>query len=245
MSYRSDEDLNFLRQCSADDLDPLVRYLTADKDGSPRLTESLTKSDRYKECHPAHEYYWDLIAAELQTFGANSIVTLFRGGEGVLYRKILTDVCDKMKVNYNPRSAVELIEQNLLMKLLTDSLDRMDYDAKARLVESLGLRTTSLTGPAITAALQLGVQAGGFATYQLAVIVANAVANAVLGHGLSLGLNAALTRAIGLAAGPIGWVVTGLWTVASLAGPAYRVTIPCVVHVAFLRAKLSQARSFA
>ena len=242
MSYRADDDLNFLRQCTADDLEPLVRYLTTDKDGSRRLTESLTGSEPYKQSYPAHDYYWDLIAAELQTFGANSIATVFRGGEGVLYREILTNVCDKMKVNHNPKSSVELIEQNLLMKLLTDSLERMDDAAKRQLVDALKLNTTSLTGPAIATALQFGIQAGGFASYQLAVIVANAVANAVLGHGLSLGLNAALTRAIGIAAGPIGWVVTGLWTVASLAGPAYRVTIPAVVHIAFLRAKLAQGK---
>lgn len=41
----------------------------------------------------------------------------------------------------------------------------------------------------------------------------------------------------GLAVGPIGWAITGLWTAISLAGPAYRITIPCVCHVAYLRQK--------
>lgn len=39
-------------------------------------------------------------------------------------------------------------------------------------------------------------------------------------------------------AGPIGWALTGLWALMDIAGPAYRVTIPVVIQVAFLRAKL-------
>ena len=84
---------------------------------------------------------------------------------------------------------------------------------------------------------QVGIRAAGFVAYQVAVIVANAVAKAVLGRGLSLAANAALTRIIGMFAGPIGWVITGIWTAIDIAGPAYRVTIPCVCHVAYLRLK--------
>ncbi|MNH46242.1 hypothetical protein D3C79_1089360 [compost metagenome] len=37
--------------------------------------------------------------------------------------------------------------------------------------------------------------------------------------------------------GPIGWVVTGAWTMVDIASPAYRVTIPAVIQVAALRQK--------
>ena len=57
------------------------------------------------------------------------------------------------------------------------------------------------------------------------------LANAVLGHGLKVVTNAALTRAIGYFCRALSrWVITGLWTAISVAGPAYRVTIPCVCH---------------
>ena len=49
----------------------------------------------------------------------------------------------------------------------------------------------------------------------------------------NIGLEGMMT--IGAFAGPIGWVITGLWTLADVAGPAYRVTIPAVIQVAFLR----------
>jgi hypothetical protein len=46
------------------------------------------------------------------------------------------------------------------------------------------------------------------------------------------------SRALGAVLGPIGWAVTGLWTLADLSAPAYRVTVPCVVQVAYIRQKL-------
>lgn len=78
----------------------------------------------------------------------------------------------------------------------------------------------------------------GFLMYRMATVVANAVAKQLLGKGLTFAANAALTRTIGVLAGPIGWIITGLWTAIDLAGPAYRVTVPCVIHIAYLRQKI-------
>ena len=238
MAYRNDEDLKFLENVSNSDLEILVEILTTDKDGDTRFTEELTMNDRFKAHSPNHSKYWDLIAAEIQCFGANSFVTMFRGGEGVVYKEVLTDACDKMKVNYNKNATVEVIEMNLLMKILTDSMQDMKPEELKKVVEDLGLNTTNYTAQAVTAALQGAIRFSGFVAYQVALIVANAVAKALLGHGLKLATNAALTRSMAIFAGPIGWVLTGIWALIDIAGPAYRITIPIVIQVAFLRAKL-------
>ena len=65
----------------------------------------------------------------------------------------------------------------------------------------------------------------------------NAVLKALIGRGLSLAGNAALTRTMAILTGPIGWVITGLWTAIDIAGAEYRVTIPAVIQVAALRQK--------
>ncbi|PVX82416.1 hypothetical protein C7402_109270 [Paraburkholderia unamae] len=44
-------------------------------------------------------------------------------------------------------------------------------------------------------------------------------------------------RYLSVAIGPVGWVISTLWTVAGLASPAYRVTLPCVVQIAYMRQK--------
>jgi len=243
MAYRIDPDLSFLAQCSSEELDPLVKYLTQDKDGALRYTEELTMSAEYKAFAPNHRRYWQLVAAELQLFGGNSFVSLFRGGEGVLYREVLTDVCDKMKVNYNKKATTEFIESSLMAKILTDALENMSEKERRELVQAIGVKTTSFTGPAVAAAIQIAIRTSGFMAYQIAATVANIVARQLLGHGLTFAANAALTRVIGILAGPIGWALTGLWTALTIAGPAYRVTIPSVIHVAFLRASLKHRGS--
>ncbi|MHA6897190.1 zinc-ribbon domain-containing protein [Ralstonia pseudosolanacearum] len=44
-------------------------------------------------------------------------------------------------------------------------------------------------------------------------------------------------RGVGALLGPIGLVVTGFWTLAEMANPAYRVTVPCVIQIAYMRQK--------
>lgn len=238
MAYRHDRDLEFLGNCISGDLEIIVEILTKDKDGSTRFTEELTEDPRYKAHYPNHQKYWNLIAAELQCFGANSVATILRGGEGVPYKEILTDVCDKLDVNYNSNASVDVIEMNLLMKILTDSMENMTPEQFREMVKDLDLKTTDFSKQAVIAALQAGVRFSGFAAYQVALLVANAVAKAVVGRGLNLAVNAGLTRMMGLVAGPIGWALTAIWTLLDISGPAYRVTMPCVVQIAFLRAKL-------
>ena len=238
MAYRYDTDLEFLSEMSSEELGDLVYCLTHDRDGTVRFTEELTANDLYKQHHPDHQKYWELIAAEIQCFGANTFATVLRGGKGVEYKEILTDVCDKMKVNYNKDSSVEQIESNLLMKILTDALEKMSPEELKELAEATGVKNTNgITAETMVGVFQTVFRLGGFKSYQLTLIVVNAVLKALIGRGLTLAGNAALTRTMALLTGPIGWVITGLWTAIDIAGAAYRVTIPAVIQVAALRQK--------
>jgi hypothetical protein len=235
MAYRHDPDLEFLDSLSSEELNDLVYLLTHDKDGERRLTESLTQEDNYKKHYPDHKQYWKEIAAEIQCFGGNTFANMFRGG-GVPYKEVLCDVCDKMKVNYNKDSSTKKIEQNLLMKILEDALEKMSAEEIAKLGKELGLENTSkLTSQGLTAIFLAVFRAGGFKSYQLTVIIVNAVLTAIFNRGLTLGGNVLLTRTASILTGPIGWIITGLWTMVDIAGPAYRVTIPAVIQIAYLR----------
>jgi len=238
VAYRYDRDLEFLGELASEDLNDLVYCLTHDKDGDDRLTEELTNHDLYKKYYPEHSEYWKEIAAEIQCFGANTFATMFRGGEGVEYKEVLTDVCSKMKVNFNKNSSVEKIEQNLLIKILEDAIENMSPDELKELARATGVENTSrITKESMVVVFQTVFRAGGFKSYQLTVIIVNAVLKALIGRGLSFAGNAALTRTMAVLTGPIGWVITGLWTAIDIAGAAYRVTIPAVIQVAVLRQK--------
>lgn len=232
-----DYNLSFLSMASQSDLKVLVDYITLDKSGSPRLTESLTCTDEYKKCYPhSLNKMTGSIIDELQRFGGNTFFNIIRG-HGVPYRTILCDVCKKMKVNFNKKSSVEVIESCLLQHILLKTMDEMSDADLRNLLAELDIRTTSFSKQAMIAAVQGAIKIGGFASYKIAVIVANSVARALLGRGLSFAANAALTRWIGVFAGPIGWAVTIAWTALDIAGPAYRVTIPAVIQIAYMRVK--------
>lgn len=150
-----------------------------------------------------------------------------------------------MKVNFNKKSTVEVIEMNLMQKIFLDSLENMSDEDLQKTMQDLGIKTTAFGKQTAIAAIQFAIRKGGFSAYKLALIVANAIARALLGRGLSLAANAALTRYMAVFAGPIGWAVTVLWTAYDIAGPAYRVTIPCVVQIAYMRAKQKYAAELA
>lgn len=238
MAYREDSDLRFLGELKSEDLNDLVTCLTHDKDGQVRLTEELTMSDAYKRHYPDHRQYWQAVAAEVQCFGANTLATMFRGGKGVPYREVLCDVCDKMKVNYNAEASVERIENNLLMKILTDAIEHMGDAERRELVASMGVaHQGSVTPQVLTGIFQAIFRAGGFKSFQLTAIVVNAILKALIGRGLAFGGGAVVMRTAAILTGPIGWAATGLWTAVDIASPAYRVTIPAVIQIAFLRQK--------
>ncbi|ANH66652.1 DUF3944 domain-containing protein [Mitsuaria sp. 7] len=238
MAYRFDTDLEFLSKISSEDLDGLVTTLTHDKDGSTRLTEELTGAVEYKRHHPDHAKYWELVAAEVQSYGANTFATILRGGKGVLYKEVLTDVCDKLKVNYNGDSDVELIEQNLMMKIIQDSVEKMTDEEVREMAQEAGVvNYQSLTKDAAIAAFIAVFRAGGFKSFQILVIVVNAVLKALIGRGLGFAAAGMMNRTAAILVGPVGWVITGLWTAFDLASPAYRVTIPAVIQIIVLRQK--------
>lgn len=238
MSYRFDNDLEFFRELESEDLNELVRVLTYDKEGELRYTEQLTSSDVYKRYYPDHNKYWDKIAEEIQRFGGNTFANLFRGGKGVFYKEVLTDVCNKLKIEYNSNDSTQHIENALLLKILKDIMDNMDEKQFIEFAKSLGTKNTNgITPQILLGSFQTIFKLGGFKSYQLTVVIANAIAKVLLGKGLSLGANALITRTMAIITGPIGIAITTIWTLFDIASPAFRVTIPAVIFVAYLRKK--------
>lgn len=236
--YRADPDLFFLAQCHNDDLELLVSLMTHDpKDGSLRWSETLTGSEDYKRYRPNHQQYWQGIVAEVQTFGANSLASVLRRGKGVAYREVLCDACDKMKVDYSKNASTENIELNMLLKVLEKSLSDMSPDELKEFASGMEIELTNPTPELILMAIQTAIRASGFAAYKITVVIVSTVAKALLGRGLQFGTYVLLTRSISVLAGPVGWALSSLWLATDLAGPAYRVTIPACLLIAYMRQK--------
>ncbi|WRG26922.1 DUF3944 domain-containing protein [Helicobacter pylori] len=242
MAYKYDSDLEFLKRLSSNDLKDLFDVLVYDEDGTLRMNEELTSSTEYQRYGHDYAKYPRRIAEELQRYGGNSFMNFFRN-EGVLYKEILCDACDHLDINYNERSATSLIEQNMLSKLLKDSLEKMSRREIKELCDGLGMtnidKVIGENKQVLIASVLTLFKAGGSHSYALAIAVADAMVRQTLGHGLSSVVGkVALKKTLGILASPIGWVITGALVSINLAGPAYRVTVPACALVATLRKKL-------
>jgi uncharacterized protein YaaW (UPF0174 family) len=231
-----DPDLTpLLRSCAPEDLQNLLEYVTKARTNT---YGSATKNLVYAD---PHQQLVDDIVYEVRTFGGNTIVNKVRGA-GVAYVEILRDVAAQLNVKTAKNASVEERELAILLKILDESVKKMSPDQRGALEDEFrkaGVKNVDLGAgmPVAVLLAQAGVHLTGFLAYKTAAIVANAIARVLLQRGLSLGANAALMRLLGIAAGPVGWAISGIWTAVDVAGPAYRVTIPCVCHVAFLRQK--------
>jgi small GTP-binding protein len=214
-----------------DDVEPLVKYLGMD-------SKSLL-FEKGQLSAPAMATA-KKIANYLREMGSNDFATIIRDGP-VEYAEVVVDVAQKLGANeVREDKSVEENESILLRKLFAEALDKMSTEEKRQLFSSMGISGAEIpVGSAGMLIVQLLLKNfGGFATYRISLIVANMVARAVLGRGLAFATNAALMRVLGLAIGPIGWIASSLWLLIDLAGPAYRKTVPAVVHVAMLRQML-------
>jgi uncharacterized protein YaaW (UPF0174 family)/signal recognition particle receptor subunit beta len=207
------------------DVDPLIRYLAYEEPENWKGLHSKEKAKQLSDC--------------LRKMGSNDIATFFRG-EGVPYDEVVYDVGRKLSAYVNRTNSAAENENAILIKVFKDSLDKMSDEEKRILFKSMNMNQKEIPyGATSTMMVQFLLKRyGGFAVYRLSLIISNMVARALLGRGLSLAANAMLARGISVFLGPIGWIATGAWLLVDLAGPAFRKTVPSVLHIAYLRQML-------
>ena len=248
-------------EADPEDLDVLIDYIT--DSGAGRLTldsamcKILTNAKASRNYGPTERA---LIAQEILEFGGNTLGNAFRKARGmfagsfldsilpdaaptVAYDEIVRDVASHLGVKMPDMTAVADIEMVVIRKILGKAVEKMSDEEKEAIAKELGLGSVPTSGIALAALIQ-SARFGGFTTFKLATMVANAVAKALLGRGLSLGTTATLMRTLGVALGPIGWAVTAIWTAADLSSPAYRVTVPAVVQIGYMRNKILLKRNY-
>lgn len=244
ISYRADDDLAFLQYCREDDIRNLAAYLMFDKDGEKRRASEIADDPQFKKLQGQPDQWrrcWQLVAGELQHFAGDSIVNLFRR-QGVLYREMLCDVCDKTDVKYDNKASAYAIENQLIEKLVAKSWEQMSPEQQRSTAEEMNLNGSLGAVPLV--AIINAIRAGGLGSLQwsswLARRATASFSNAV---GVTLGGAAALVggRAVAAIAGPLAAIAV---TVPLLSGTAYRVTIPAVIQIAFMRRQYEKEDHF-
>ena len=228
-----DQNLEFMAQMPEEQLQVFVDTLI-EKGG---ITETLSVSEDYKQFGKNYAKYWHRIEEEYRAFGSNTITSIFAGPN--TYREILEIVLKQCKVDFHASDSVEVMEELLLESIIKDMWEKLSQSERIALLSDLkddvdNIDFNSIGG--ITSSVLIQVfRAGGFASYKITLIIVNAIAKAILGRGLSLAVNASIARGLSVLVGPIGIILTALWSVYDIAGPAYRVIIPCTILIAAYR----------
>lgn len=165
-----------------------------------------------------------LLVRELQHFGGNTFVNLFRRN-GVNYSEIVDDVASHLKMKVPADASVEEKEALIIDCVFTSSWKKMSNDERRQILRGMG----------ISASVSLDIP-----VWQKAALVANGLAQTTAGKVLPLIAGLGIGRVLGVLTGPVGLAITGLYTAYDISNPAFRVTLPCVVQIAWIRLKNSR-----
>ena len=239
MKHPNDTDLDFLKECTKEELEFLVR-LIIDKGGK---TNQLEDKAAYKLYYPDHTKYVDEIIEEYQKYAANTGVTAFRE-YGVSYREALCDTLDSLKVGYDNGLKLAELEELLLrfgvnryLKNLKRDVDRENFQKTLDGLDtslnvgglpsgSAGVNAAAVAGAAgIGAAVGAGGAGGAAAGGGAASLVAPALGAAFLTGAIAAASSVVLGGGILL-----------------LLTPAKRVVIPATIYIAKLRERVNSRK---
>lgn len=252
---------SILRDADNEDLDVLVDHITDSGKGRIALDNDICTSlvkAKSDQSYGSKERM--LIESELRRFGGNTVANLVRdvrslfGGVSSLlnggasansitavpYDEIVRDVAEHLKVKFDKHASTPQVEEGILKSLLVASFEKMTPDERAAVLKDIDIPDAAMLARRSVAVMSAAIFAASLnaaMAYQLSRTVATATAQALLGRGLAVGAASVVAQPVALLAGPIGWALTGAWALADMASPAYRVTVPCVVQVAYMRMK--------
>lgn len=228
-----EEDLLFLEQCSNEQLKHLADILVFDRDGKKRLTEALSNTQVYVNNYPNNvKAFLSEIIKEYRKFGSNAVLNLFL--EPKSYIDILGDVCKQLKVPFHKGMPVELVEHQMLQTLMYMAINEMSAEDIKELVDE------KISKAELLKSKDLFIVGGPLFLKVITVLVMQLASKAVLAGVGMYAARFAASRWFAVLTGPIGIIITGLWSGYDLAGPAYRVTIPFTISVAYYRVLLDK-----
>jgi uncharacterized protein YaaW (UPF0174 family) len=168
------------------------------------------------------------------------------------YIDVLRDVAKQMKIPIGGKSVVQL-ENTIIRKFLSDFYKNLDPRAQKKLLDEIakqiegeGLNATEFLKKAAKAGPAVALMTGnlaGFGIYLAATTALAGISNA-LGLGLSFAAYTGLSRFIGAALGPIGIILTSMYTVYAFGEPSYqKKIIPCILIFSSLRSLIEQKKT--
>lgn len=220
-----------LLNADKDDIDLLIDYITPE--GKLNFSQSEGVKAVLRDAKTSEAIDEDtvrLLVRELQHFGGNTFVNLFRRN-GVSYSDIVTDVASHLKIETPETASLEEKEALIVDSVFTSSWKKMSEEARRQILSDMGIKNT--VNLETLSRMEMPIM-------QRAAMVANGLAQVAAGKALPLVAGLGIGRVLGVLTGPVGLALTGLYTAYDISNPAFRVTLPCVVQIAWIRLKNSR-----
>ena len=232
IDIKGDETLvALLLNADKNDIDLLIDYITPDGKFNFSQSDRVKKALRDgKNSEAVDEETLRLLIRELQHFGGNTVINLFRGN-GVSYSEIVDDVASHLKIKVAKNAPVKEKESLIIDAVFASSWNKMSDDDRRQLLRDMGINTSISLDKLSRMELPL---------LQRAAMVASGLAQIATGKALPLIAGLGIGRVLGVLTGPVGLALTGLYTAYDISNPAFRITLPCVVQIAWIRLKNSR-----
>ena len=222
-----------LERCSNEELSPLVDFLIA-----PR-SSLLARHEDVERHYPDHARYIGAIVQEIRLFGGHTIKDRVFGSPGRAWRALVRDALLKMEVK-SPPLKIEEMERAVVALALDTEFDTLEpgvqKDLLARFYDGEmfreGLMQRTVIDDFVSRAEGI-VESPQLEPEKVKRVFKKKtfdfVKNQLKGKAISTGLKLVARSA----AAPIG-VGLAAW---ELLGPAYRITIPVICYISYLRAR--------
>ncbi|MEB2410554.1 hypothetical protein QMN27_18230 [Enterobacter asburiae] len=197
IDIQGDEALvQLLLKADKGDIDLLIDYVTNTGKFGFSMSDSVKAvlQDAKHQDIPDEETL-RLLVRELQHFGGNTFVNLFRRN-GVSYSEIVDDVASHLKMKVQAAASVEEKEALIIDCAFTSSWKKMSDDERRQILRGMG----------ISASVSLDIP-----VWQKAALVANGLAQTTAGKVLPLIAGLGIGRVLGVLTGPVGLAITGLY----------------------------------
>ena len=134
----NDNDLLFLYQLSYEDLKRLYNVLVSEDNFLLDKIKGFVQPDTTQFNESNVENLVKFIIAEVHLLGGNTLVNLGRGNQGVPYKEIVKDVCERIGINKKELKSKDDIKtlENLFFKEFRQQFDKLKakYDFKNKSV---------------------------------------------------------------------------------------------------------------
>lgn len=166
-----------------------------------------------------------MLVEAIRLDGSNSFASFFRG-EGVAYAEVVRNVASKLGVEYGERTSLRVVESRIIDAVIETYVENAPPEEREETIEILrqaGVDYRNLKGPAFKAAL---AAAGTLAKKQIATKITTMLAARQAGKYAATAAGYAI---------PVINLLLAAWTIADIAGPAYRKIVPTVIEISMLK----------